>query len=219
MTELLIVRHGETDFNRQLRFQGQVDVPLNATGLEQAGRLARRLAGEPFEGLIASDLQRAWQTAEPLAASRAQPAARLPALREQAFGLVEGLTAPEIQARHPELWEGWLRHDPDFAMPGGESTRQFHARVVQAVRELAEANAGRRLVIVTHGGVLDMLWRTVHGLPLAGPRQCAIPNTGLNRLRWQGGTLDIVEWADAAHLEGLPPQPSTAQSSRPPAAR
>ena len=216
MTELLVVRHGETDYNRQLRFQGQVDVPLNATGHEQALRLARRLADEPFERLVASDLQRAWQTAEPLGTLRAQAATRLSGLREQAFGVVEGLTAPEIQARHPELWEAWLRHDDAFAMPGGESTRQFHARVLAAVRELAEAHPGRRLVVVTHGGVLDMLWRTVHGLPLAGPRQCAIPNTGLNRLRWHGGTLDIVGWADAAHLEGLPPQPSTAQSSRPP---
>jgi len=82
--------------------------------------------------------------------------------------------------------------------------------VIEAVRELAQAHAGRRLVLVTHGGVLDMLWRTVHGLPLDGPRDCAIPNTGINRLRWRAGTLDILRWAEDAHLSGLPEQPATA---------
>jgi probable phosphoglycerate mutase len=69
--------------------------------------------------------------------------------------------------------------------------------------------------VVTHGGVLDMLWREANGLPLHGPRECDIPNTGINRLRWQGGRLQIVQWADADHLAGLPAQPSTAQSRVP----
>jgi probable phosphoglycerate mutase len=69
------------------------------------------------------------------------------------------------------------------------------------------------VAVVTHGGVLDMVWRTVHGLPLAGPRECAIPNTGINRLRWRGGALEILGWADDAHLAGLPEQPSTAPAS------
>jgi probable phosphoglycerate mutase len=214
MTDFLIIRHGETDWNRQLRFQGQIDVPLNATGHEQAGRLAERLLAEPIDLLISSDLQRAQQTAAPLASRRAQPVSGLHAgLREQSFGLLEGLDAPTIREQHPALWAQWLRFDADESAPGGESTRQFHARVLAAVRELAEAHAGRRVALVTHGGVLDMLWRTVHGLPLSGGRECAIPNTGINRLRWQAGTLEIVHWADDGHLAGLPEQPSTAPAS------
>jgi probable phosphoglycerate mutase len=210
MTELIFVRHGETDWNRQQRFQGQIDVPLNAIGREQAERLAGVLAVEDFDALISSDLMRARETATPVQRSRRGAVHTLPGLREQSFGVLEGLDVPTIQARHPLLWTQWLRHDARYALPGGESTQQFHARVIEAVRELAQAHAGRRLVLVTHGGVLDMLWRTVHGLPLDGPRDCAIPNTGINRLRWRAGTLDILRWAEDAHLSGLPEQPATA---------
>jgi 2,3-bisphosphoglycerate-dependent phosphoglycerate mutase len=209
MTELLFIRHGETDWNRQQRFQGQIDVPLNATGHLQAARLGARLAGEPPDLLVSSDLRRARDTAAPLAVAWAQTPLLIQGLREQSFGLLEGLDVPTIQARHPELWARWLDHAADFALPGGESLRTFHARVLAAVRELAGAHPGRRIAVVTHGGVLDMLWRSAHGLPLDGLRQCEIPNTGLNRLRWLEGTLRIEQWADASHLEGLPPQPGT----------
>ena len=138
----------------------------------------------------------------------------MPGLREQCFGVLEGLDVPTIKARHPDLWTQWLEHRADFALPGGESLRQFHTRVVDAVKALAEAHPGRRVTVVTHGGVLDMLWRTAHGLPLDGLRRCDIPNTGLNHLRWRQGTLDIVRWADASHLDGLPAQPSTAAGER-----
>jgi 2,3-bisphosphoglycerate-dependent phosphoglycerate mutase len=204
LTELLFIRHGETDWNRQQRFQGHIDVPLNDTGRAQADRLARRLAAEPHDALFTSDLQRAQQTAAPLAAAWQMTALASAGLREQNFGLLEGLDAPTIQAQHPVLWQGWLQHSADFAAPGGESQRQFHTRVLAAVAELAAAHAGRRIVVVTHGGVLDMLWRSVHGLPLAGPRQCQIPNTGVNRLRWVAGAPQILVWGDDSHLVQAP---------------
>jgi 2,3-bisphosphoglycerate-dependent phosphoglycerate mutase len=201
LTELLFIRHGQTDWNLQQRFQGQIDVPLNATGRAQADRLAARLATEPHDALFSSDLQRALQTAAPLASAWGRPAAVQAGLREQHFGLLEGLDVPTIQALHPALWQQWVEQDADFAAPGGESQRQFHRRVLDAVRTLAADVAGRRVAVVTHGGVLDMLWRTAHGLPLSGLRACEIPNTGLNRLRWVDGTLQIDSWADAAHLD------------------
>ena len=214
MTDFLFIRHGETDWNRQQRFQGQIDVPLNDLGHTQARRLGERLAGEPSEHLISSDLQRAQQTAAPLATAWQAAPALMPGLREQCFGVLEGLNVPTIKARHPDLWTRWLEHRADFALPGGESLQQFHARVIATVKALAEAHPGRRLTVVTHGGVLDMLWRTAHGLALDGLRTCDIPNTGLNHLHWRQGTLDIVRWADASHLDGLPAQPSTAAGER-----
>ncbi|MCW5633973.1 MAG: histidine phosphatase family protein [Rubrivivax sp.] len=215
MTELLFIRHGETDWNREQRFQGQIDVPLNRTGREQAARVAGRLAGDLHDALYSSDLVRARETAQPLADAWRVAAAFSKGLREQHFGVLEGLDVPTIKARHPDLWARWLEHRGDFALPGGgESLRQFHARVLAAVRELAEAHAGRRLALVTHGGVLDMLWRTAHGQPIEGLRTCEIPNTGLNRLRWKGGTLVIESWGDAAHLADLPPQPPTQAGER-----
>ena len=208
MTELIVVRHGETDWNRQHRFQGQIDVPLNDVGRAQAARLAQRLADEAFDAVVASDLQRARATADVAAATHA--IASEPLWREQSFGVLEGLDAPTIVERHPQLWAHWLRHDADYALPGGgESVRTFHQRVLQAVRQLALQYRGARVAVFTHGGVLDMLWRAARNAPLHGPRTCDIPNTGINRLRWRDGTLEIVQWADAAHLEGLPEQPDT----------
>jgi probable phosphoglycerate mutase len=214
VTDFVFIRHGETDWNRQQRFQGQTDVPLNAIGLAQAARLGERLAVERADLLLSSDLGRARQTAAPLETVWALAASLHPALREQNFGVLEGLDVPTIKSRHADLWALWLEHRADFALPGGESLRQFHARVLGAVRDLAADESGRTLAVVTHGGVLDMLWRTVHGLSLDGLRACEIPNTGINRLRWRKGTLEIVRWADAAHLAGLPEQAGTQAGER-----
>ncbi|MBT9490458.1 MAG: histidine phosphatase family protein [Rubrivivax sp.] len=204
MTDFLLIRHGETDYNRQYRFQGHIDVPLNATGHGQAERLGQRLRDEPIDLLVASDLQRARETAAPLLRLRPLQAQVDPQWREQAFGVLEGLEVPKVPQTHPELWAAWSRHEADHAPPGGESNRQFHARVLSALGALAAAQPGARIAVFTHGGVLDMVWRHAHGLPLGGPRDCAIPNTGINRVRWAdapaGGALQILQWADDAHL-------------------
>lgn len=207
MTEFILLRHGETQWNRELRFQGHVDVGLNATGLEQAQRLARRLAGEQAHGLYASDLLRAQQTAQPVARQLALTGVSDAALREQSFGDVDGMTVDDIKAQHPQAWEGWLRFHEDYCLPEGESTRQFHARVMDAVYRLAAAHPGEKLTVVTHGGVLDMIYRTARSLGLNGPRQSDIPNAGLNRVRVREGGIDILAWADTAHLADMPPQP------------
>jgi probable phosphoglycerate mutase len=213
MTELILIRHGETDWNRELRFQGQVDVPLNATGHEQARRLAERLGAERLavDHLVCSDLIRTRQTAQPVLG------ALLPqlhidhvtdaSLREQSFGLVDGMRVDDIKLQHAGAWENWLRFDADGGMPGGETTRQFHTRVMDAVRRLAQEHAGRTLMVVTHGGVLDMVWRTAKGVGLHGPRQSDIPNAGFNRVRLDGDAIELLHWADVRHLEDLPPQP------------
>ena len=203
MTQILFIRHGQTDWNLQLRFQGQLDVPLNATGRSQAQRMADRLAGDPHDALYSSDLLRARETAAPLADAWRTQALLVPGLREQNFGVLEGLDMATAQQRHPDLWQRWLEQRADYVLPGGESAEQFHHRVLAAVRELATTAAGRRIAVVTHGGVLDMLWRSAKQLPLHGHRACDIPNTGLNRLRWAGDALQIEVWGDQTHLDGM----------------
>jgi len=208
MTELILIRHGETDWNRELRFQGQLDVPLNAVGLEQARRVAERLAQEPLQVLVSSDLLRALQTAQAVAGRTQQLDPVLDvALREQHFGVMEGLRVPDIKRRYPQAWEQWIRFEADYAFEGGESTRVFHGRVLAAVHALARRHAGQTLAVVTHGGVLDMVYRSALGLPLSGPRVSEIPNAGINRVRLQGEMIEIVDWADTRHLADLPPQP------------
>jgi len=203
MTELIVIRHGETDWNVEGRFQGHIDVPLNARGLRQAARMAERLAAERVDVFYCSDLLRTRQTAEPAALKLELPAAPNAGLREQHMGILEGMSFPEVQAQHPEVLAAWLLHDADYALPGGESARSFHARVIGAVLALASRHPGQTLAVVTHGGVLDMLYRTANALPLHGPRECPIPNAGLNRLRVRGERIEVLTWADDAHLEEL----------------
>jgi len=207
MTELVLIRHGETQMNRELRFQGHVNVALNEIGLEQARRLAARMTGEQAHAMYASDLLRAQQTAQPIGATLSLQPVTEPGLREQCFGQVDGMRVDDIKEQHPQAWEGWLRFEEDYCMPEGESTRQFHARVMEAVQRLAAAHPDQKLVVVTHGGVLDMVYRTARSLGLNGPRQSEIPNAGVNRIRVREGGIDIIDWADTRHLADLPPQP------------
>ncbi|WP_077001606.1 histidine phosphatase family protein [Variovorax sp. KK3] len=215
--ELILIRHGETDWNRELRFQGHIDVPLNDTGHEQARRLGLRMASETrATHLVSSDLMRAQQTATPTAQQLGLDILTSVALREQHFGIVEGMRAEEIQAQHPRAWEDWLKFSEDHAMPEGETPRQFHARTMETLGKLAAEYDGRTVIVVTHGGVLDMVWRTVRGLGLNGPRQSEIPNAGFNRIRIADAArptqIEILDWADTAHLDGLPAQPTYDQS-------
>lgn len=208
MIDLWLVRHGETDWNRELRFQGHLDAPLNALGQQQAQRLGQRLASLAPRPLLASDLLRTRQTADPLAGQWRTVALPETLWREQAFGVIEGLTLQEVQERHPEIVQGWRSQDLDFAPEGGESRRQFHARVMQAVQALVARclqQDWHSPVVVSHGGVLDMIYRNATGQPLTGPRECPIPNAGLNHVRTDGHRFEIVEWAQTDHLQGLPP--------------
>ena len=208
MSDLILIRHGETDWNRALRFQGQTDIPLNAAGLAQAERLAGRLAAETVHAVVSSDLQRALQTAMPAAGQLGLAVATEAGLREQSFGVAEGLTSTEIRQQRPDDWTRWTSFQADQSFERGESTRQFHNRSIAALRALAATHVGRTLLVVTHGGVLDMVFRTARALSLDGPRLAEIPNAGFNRIRVAAdGGIDLVVWADTSHLEGLPQQP------------
>ncbi len=205
MTELILIRHGETDWNRRQCFQGHLDVPLNERGLAQAERLGARLAAERIDALVVSDLMRTRQTAAPLAGQTKLVPSYTPTLREQAFGILEGLSFEDIRVQHPAEFALWAKHEPDYALPGGaESRTLFHRRVIGALQQLATQHSGQRLAVVTHGGVLDMVWRTAKGLSLHGARECAIPNTGINRVQLKdGGGFEILGWADDEHVRDL----------------
>lgn len=215
MTDFILIRHGETDWNRELRFQGQLDVPLNAIGQEQARRVGQRLAHEFADHLIASDLLRTRQTAAPISLLRPAQTALVAqfnaGLREQSFGKLEGMSVPEIQQTLPEVWTRWTEFDADYTVDGGETARQFHARVMRAMSVLAQTHPNKTLVVVTHGGVLDMIYRTAQEQVLSGPRVAEIPNGGINRVRSferAGGLqFEIVDWADTRHLGDMPDQP------------
>ncbi len=201
MTHFVVVRHGETEWNRVSRIQGQRDSALTAAGRAQAEALARRIAAQPpFDLLVSSDLGRALQTARPIAAATGHEPRLDPRLRERSFGLGEGLSYAEIGERYPEAFRPERELDADYAIPGGESRRAFHERVAAAFESLAARHPGSRIVVVTHGGVLGALYRHVHRIPVARPHRIAIANASYNALSCEDGHWSVHAWADAGHL-------------------
>ena len=202
MTRLCIVRHGETAWNAEHRVQGQLDVPLNAAGLAQAEAVARALAHERFDAIYSSDLQRARRTAEPLARLSGLTIELEPGLRERHYGIFQTHTYAEVKARHAEDYARFLKRDPDFSFRTGESLRAFSQRSLDVMSRIASENEGRNILVVTHGGVLDELYRFIHRIPVQAPRDFGIPNCGINRLVHDSGAWRIECWAETGHLEG-----------------
>ena len=202
-TRVLVVRHGETDWNVATRIQGQLDIELNATGRWQARKLADALAGEGLAAIYSSDLARAWQTAEAVAARQEQPPVADAGLRERGFGDFQGLTFDEIAERWPEPSRRWRRREVDFAPGGGESLRDFYARSVGCAGRIAARHPGTTICLVTHGGVLDCLYRAAARIDLQGPRSWQTANASINRLLYSDAGFTLVGWADGAHLEGI----------------
>lgn len=202
-TRIVAVRHGRTAWNAGQRLQGQLDVPLDALGRAQAARLAQALAGEGLAAVYSSDLQRARDTAAPLAALLGLPVQTDTALRERSFGRLEGATYAEVERDWPEDALHWRRRDPDFGVGGGESLKAFYARSVAAVRAIAGRHAGEAIAIVAHGGVLDCLYRAATRVDLQAPRSWALDNASINRLLHHGEGFVVVGWNDDGHLAGL----------------
>jgi len=201
-TRLCIVRHGETAWNAEHRVQGQFDVPLNSVGYGQAQAVARALSSERFAAIYSSDLSRARQTAEPVARLLSMRMLVEPGLRERHYGIFERLTYAEVKTRYPEGYARFERRDPDYDFQTGEGLRAFSARAVNCVRALAGRHPGESILVVSHGGVLDKLYRFITGLPLSAPRDFGIPNCGINRVELSPSGWQVRSWADLAHLEG-----------------
>ncbi len=205
-TTLMVVRHGETEWNAQQRFQGHGDSPLTAKGRSDVRALARRLKNTPFDRLISSDLGRAEETAALIAEQTGHPIDTDPLLRERHYGVMEGLTIPEIKSQYADSLQKLIEGDPDAVIPRGESHRQHYDRNIRFVEQFLRDHTGGTALLVVHGGVLDSLLRFVTGLPLDHPRCFTAVNASLNIIshgeyyrthRW------VVEtWGDVAHLTG-----------------
>jgi probable phosphoglycerate mutase len=204
-TQVLFIRHGETDWNRIRRIQGHIDILLATTGIAQAGQLAQRLLRESKEGarldaVYCSDLLRAQQTARPFADALGLSLSLNEGLRERWYGDFQGHDSEEIRAKYPAEYALWQSHDPDFAPPGGESQRAFSQRVLRAVEPIVAAHPGGRIACVAHGGVLDCIYRFVRAIPLAAPRDWPLLNSSINVVDFENGQAKVVSWGDVVHL-------------------
>ena len=201
MTQIILIRHGETVWNQERRMQGHSDSPLSETGVRQAQLLARRLEQLEFGALYSSDSGRAHHTARSVAEVTGHEIVLEPRLRERHFGVFEGLTGSEIEASFPADYARFRSRDQAHVIPGGESPMQFRARVFACLHEIAGRHARELVVVVTHGLVLDVFYRAALGIPPELPRLHELVNAGINRLRYDGNAWHIEVWGDASHLD------------------
>lgn len=184
MLRLLLVRHGQTLWNHVSRYQGHTDVALSDIGREQARLLAQRLRKEEVTAVYASDLKRAYETAEILSAPHGLPVKAVPELREIHFGVWEGLTFKEIQEQYSDLAERWYQYPATVRIPQGETFEELKERAYGAVMNLVQKHDAGSIIVVAHGGTI----RTII---------CGLLDIDLNHafhIRQDNGALNIIEF-------------------------
>ena len=201
MANILLVRHGETDWNRAKRLQGHLDISLNQEGITQANRLGKSLVNESIDIAYSSDLSRAFDTAQAILAQRSIPHFIDQSLRERCYGEIQGMTYAQIEAELPDNHRAWHSRDPDFQPKNGESLRQFYQRVEACMLQIAKAHFGQTILVVAHGGILDCMFRLASGISIEDQMKVDLLNTSLNRLQYDGQKFQIKTWADLSHLE------------------
>jgi len=206
-TTLLVIRHGETVWNIEQRYQGHGDSPLTETGRLQVSALGRRMQGLPFDTLISSDLGRTRETAAIIADYTGHAVALDSRLRERNYGVLEGLTVPEIKAAHPAVLDRLNTADPDYIVPQGESHRQHYQRNIAFIEDVLAQKPGAKVAVVAHGGVLESIFRYVAHMSLEQPRCFISPNASLTTIThgsFYGSNRWVIEtWCDVGHLNGL----------------
>jgi broad specificity phosphatase PhoE len=200
-TRLILIRHGETLWNLEQRYQGHLDSPLTDTGLRQSRALASRLTGRPFKELYSSDLGRALQTAEIIAKRTGHTVRSEPRLRERNLGIFQGLSKREIQEKFSREYSLYKSGGLDYVVPNGESATQAGERMVDCLTELARRYAGELIVVVAHGGVLSALLVHVLGIPSGTPWRFKRPNGSWNVFSYREERWFLETWGDVSHLE------------------
>jgi probable phosphoglycerate mutase len=199
LTRVILVRHGETEWNIDRRFQGHRDSPLTPEGIAQAKALGVRLAAGKIVAVYSSDLGRALHTARCIVESTGHPIATEPRLRERCLGVFEGLKEADIRARYPDEADRYYARDPHFAMTGGESAVGHFARCLEALHDLALRHAGQTTLVVTHGGTLTHMFRHVTGVALDAERRFSLKNAAYNCFIFENGRWTLDTWGDTSH--------------------
>jgi alpha-ribazole phosphatase len=200
MLRLLLLRHGETDWNASGRYQGQQDISLNAAGRRQAADLARRLADRPLHAIYASELARAWETALAVGEVQGVVVRPEPRLRELSFGAWEGLTYRQIGQQDPEGLARWNADRVNRAPPGGESLGAMAARLRDLIDEIRATYDEGTVALVSHGGTIRIILCLLLGHPLGAYWQFEVDNTAIAEIEFRELGPVLVRWNDAHHL-------------------
>lgn len=201
-TRLCLIRHGETTWNAQRRLQGHTDTPLNARGQAQARQMAQALKNTKlsFDTLYCSDLTRARDTADAIVQLFGMTAKPNSAFRERHFGALQGLTIEQAPVEQPDLWRAHLARELDHDLGGGESILQFAARVESALEMIRIQHSGKTILVVSHGGTLDMMYRIASKQALDTERMISVPNASLNWILHNDHGWSVERWGDNDHL-------------------
>jgi probable phosphoglycerate mutase len=205
ITRFCLVRHGETDWNAENRLQGHTDIDLNSRGLAQAEQMAQSLKkiNLQFDVLYTSDLQRAARTAQAIERVFKVNAIAKSSLRERHLGALQGLTTHEAPRLKPELWGPHIARNLHEDLQGGESIQQFAIRIQTALENICKQHIGQTVLLVSHGGALDMMYRIVTNQALDAPKTVSVPNASLNWISNSSDGWRVDSWAQTTHLEGL----------------
>ena len=203
MPKLMLVRHGETVWNAEQRLQGHSDPPLSEVGLQQAKRLASRLADAQLAAIYSSDLSRARETADIIAAGRGIDVHATSDLRERDCGRWEGQTYAQIRATDPVEFSNWRSGIAEYQPPEGESFGAILRRVSRFTSGLEQAHPGDvNVLVVSHGGALMTLALHVLELPASAHRNLVLANTSLSIIDLRSGHPVLDLWNDVSHAEG-----------------
>lgn len=197
-----LIRHGQTAWNAEMRFQGHSDIALSEQGREQARALADRLKKVTFGGVYTSDLERAYETAAIIARPHNLKVQQEPGFREINFGIWEGLTFKEIRAQHARSAAQWWRNPLQTRVPGGESLGDVVKRSMEALFNICTRHENQNIIIVTHGGVVRSIIASILGMDLNEYWRLKQDNLALNIVyfpRWEKGILELFN--DCSHLE------------------
>ncbi len=203
MTEFIVVRHGETEANLQGILQGQFDTELNPLGIRQAELVAERLKKEHFDLIFSSDLSRTMNTARLIAEPHHLPIQPLHALREWNLGELQGRKCEELKQQYSAVMEAFASEIGDVIVPGGESRVDFYQRVADCLDEMPERFAGKKILLVTHGGVLKAIFRHIVGPVSEYSRLPLTSNASVSSFRYIDGFWQLISWNDVSHLAAL----------------
>lgn len=201
MTRIYLVRHGETAWNAEGRWQGTLDIPLGEVGHQQAQALAKHLKDRPIAAIYSSDLSRARDTAEPLSRAKGLEIQTDARLRELDFGVFQGLTHDEIRAKYPEEERELFVNYLDFVLPEGESRRAVQARVYEMWQEVVRRHPNSEVVVMSHGGPVRLLLLKLFDDQVERMLKVPLPNVSVTTITAEGDKLELEGLGETTHLK------------------
>ena len=202
---ILLIRHGQTSWNKERRFLGRSDIPLDTEGLAQATAVASAIQQIPLAGLYSSPLSRAWGTAEKIAQSRTLEIQRVDDLQELDQGVLEGKPSQYLADQYPEFLAAWQKDPTHMRCPGGETLDECRVRSVAALHSIAAKHSPNQpIAIVSHRMAIGCIVCDAIGLPLRFNSMIGQRNTAINVFSWKNGTIRLHRLNEATHLDTQP---------------